>query len=225
MNEQCCPNCKSNQPATATWCLNCGESLDTTLTFKDQNLRQQLLKAAKAQSLQLTEITIRGVSSPDEQKHRPAAQPTRPLTLDEHPDGEIRFGTMRLDSDLVLTELETGTQFLIPRQNSGAVMVGRSDRASGFTPAIDLNNLYHLGLGVSRRHALIKWRDNILVLIDQNSTNGTFINGKQLVPEQARILRNNDEIAFGPVKFKITYQKKANNGLLGIPQSVGKRGG
>ena len=48
--------------------------------------------------------------------------------------------------------------------------------------------------GVSRHHAVIKWHNNQVTLTDQNSTNGTFLNGKRL--KQA-VVNLRDKIKLG----------------------------
>ena len=61
--------------------------------------------------------------------------------------------------------------------------------------------------GVSRRHATISYRDNWLILIDHNSTNGTFLNGHRLVPEQPRVIRDKDTIRVGGIILHVAYEK------------------
>lgn len=51
---------------------------------------------------------------------------------------------------------------------------------------------------VSRRHALITCKDEQLVLYDQDSTNGTWVNGQRIVQH---ILQPNDQIQIGPDVF------------------------
>ena len=52
--------------------------------------------------------------------------------------------------------------------------------------------------GVSRRHASIIYGDGRYRIIDLNSTNGTFVNGRRV---DSTILQNGDEIRFGPACF------------------------
>lgn len=55
---------------------------------------------------------------------------------------------------------------------------------------------------VSRTHARIERRGNEFVLIDLNSTNGTFVNGKRLVEEH--FLQNGDMIQIAP-RFQLRF--------------------
>ena len=51
---------------------------------------------------------------------------------------------------------------------------------------------------VSSRHAEIVVQDGVVILRDLGSTNGTFLNGEQVVSEQE--LKEGDEIYFGSVR-------------------------
>lgn len=54
---------------------------------------------------------------------------------------------------------------------------------------------------VSRRHASIICKDSSYFVVDRGSTNHTFLNGKQLVPNQEYPLHSGDSIRFGPEEF------------------------
>ncbi len=49
---------------------------------------------------------------------------------------------------------------------------------------------------VSRYHALIDWAQDQLVLIDQGSVNGVYVNGKQ---QTRSVLANGDTLQIGPL--------------------------
>lgn len=57
---------------------------------------------------------------------------------------------------------------------------------------------------ISSRHASIRYKDNIYTLIDEESTNGTFLNGKQIDKTE---LIDNDIVRVGKtiLKFKALY--------------------
>jgi len=52
---------------------------------------------------------------------------------------------------------------------------------------------------VSRLHATLSWDHEQVVITDLNSTNGTFVNGERLLPNQPRRLRAGDKIALAKV--------------------------
>ncbi|MFT7685950.1 MAG: two-component system cell cycle response regulator [Candidatus Azotimanducaceae bacterium] len=73
-------------------------------------------------------------------------------------------------------------------------MIGRSDDV----------NLTVSDISISRRHAMIVYRDKEFYVSDLDSTNGTFVN-KELVGS-ARLLREGDKLTVGSIIFKFSYQ-------------------
>ncbi len=57
--------------------------------------------------------------------------------------------------------------------------------------------------GLSRRHFRISMGRRRTWLEDLNSTNGTFVNGEQLIPYRARQIRAGDEIAAGAGRWRV----------------------
>lgn len=55
---------------------------------------------------------------------------------------------------------------------------------------------------VSKQHALIVWNDTSVILIDLNSTNGTFVNSRRI---KTRVLHNDDIISMGDHRMKLIY--------------------
>ncbi|MBD2447837.1 FHA domain-containing protein [Nostoc sp. FACHB-152] len=55
---------------------------------------------------------------------------------------------------------------------------------------------------VSRYHALIDWEQNQLVVIDQGSVNGVFVNGQK---QQRSILNDGDTLQIGPYMITVTF--------------------
>jgi hypothetical protein len=65
---------------------------------------------------------------------------------------------------------------------------------------------------ISRRHALIEWKDGGFWIQDVGSTNGTFVNGKEIVKER---LTDNDLIEIFPWKIRYKEFQGDINLLLG----------
>jgi hypothetical protein len=72
-------------------------------------------------------------------------------------------------------------------------------------PLVDLTDLDGLDLGVSRRHAMIRASWNGYVLIDLNSSNGTWLNGHRIVPNTPNDLPNGAVIQLGRLKLVVSY--------------------
>ena len=55
--------------------------------------------------------------------------------------------------------------------------------------------------GISRKHALLEQEGGRYFLSDLNSTNGTWLNGERLRPDEKKVLVNEDLITFADVRF------------------------
>ena len=55
--------------------------------------------------------------------------------------------------------------------------------------------------GISRKHALLEREGGRYYLSDLNSTNGTWLNGERLRPDEKKVLVNEDLITFADVRF------------------------
>lgn len=60
---------------------------------------------------------------------------------------------------------------------------------------------------VSRLHCRIIKRDTRYYLIDENSTNGTFINGKRILPNQENRIQPGDLLRFADCEFEVKAEK------------------
>lgn len=79
------------------------------------------------------------------------------------------------------------------------IYVGRSSDDSLHDPEINLELDGGGDLGVSRNHAVLKpdEQGEGMVVLDLNSTNGTFLNQYRLPPELPYPIKNGDEVQFG----------------------------
>ncbi len=77
------------------------------------------------------------------------------------------------------------------------VLIGRSDRYVDFVPDVDLSRDGEVAIRVSRRHAIITWRDAVPYLEDLGSGFGTRLNGQTLFIGQAAPLKPGDHIWLG----------------------------
>jgi pSer/pThr/pTyr-binding forkhead associated (FHA) protein len=77
------------------------------------------------------------------------------------------------------------------------ILIGRSDRYVDFVPDVDLSREGELAVRVSRRHAIITWRDDVPYLEDLGSGFGTRLNGETLFIGHAASLKPGDHIWLG----------------------------
>ena len=75
--------------------------------------------------------------------------------------------------------------------------IGRWDADNGIFPDVDLD-AHDPDAKVSRRHARIIYRNDVYMIEDLGSTNGTFVNrGRRLLPGNPQALSEGDEIIVG----------------------------
>jgi hypothetical protein len=98
----------------------------------------------------------------------------------------------------ILVHRASGKEF--PLAEAGELIVGRVDRATGFTPHVNLTSL-DTERTLSRRHATITGRDDGLYLCESSATrNGTFVNGRRITTGVEVKLTNGDEVRFGLIE-------------------------
>ncbi len=74
--------------------------------------------------------------------------------------------------------------------------IGSAKEFADFTPAAE---------GVSRIHCCISRKENNYYLSDLNSTNGTYLNGKEILPGKDILLSANDELKICSQEFYIKF--------------------
>ena len=84
------------------------------------------------------------------------------------------------------------------------IQVGRADPDDAHVPELDLTPYGGQERGVSRRHAIIRWVEGNYVLIDQHSSNGTWLNGVRLVAGYAYQIPPGAAARFGGLMVHLT---------------------
>jgi CheY-like chemotaxis protein len=103
-----------------------------------------------------------------------------------------------------LTMLDSGGDVEVSLTPRG-VTIGRLDPASGSFPEVDLTDYGGVKKGISRHHARITRRGREIVVEDLGSMNGTFVNGKKVIPYHPRVLRNGNELQLGELKLRVSF--------------------
>ncbi|MEH2461948.1 FHA domain-containing protein [Nostoc sp.] len=70
---------------------------------------------------------------------------------------------------------------------------------------------------VSRYHALIDWEQDHLVVIDQGSVNGVYVNGQ---PQTRSVLANGDALQIGPYVITVTFAANASTADTSLPSTI-----
>ncbi|MCS6839379.1 MAG: FHA domain-containing protein [Roseiflexus sp.] len=91
---------------------------------------------------------------------------------------------------------------------SDEVLIGRADPARGIMPDVDLGPFGGYDAGVSRRHAILSYRDGTYRVEDLSSANGTFVNGRRIAPMCATPLQHGDEIMCGTLLLRLEVRNR-----------------
>ena len=106
---------------------------------------------------------------------------------------------------LRLTIPDSGRELNVPLTKG--VNIGRLDAASASFPDVDLTSEGGLERGISRRHAKITRRGREVFIEDLGSLNGTFLNGKKLIPYFPHVLKSGDELQLGKLTLRVSFSK------------------
>jgi hypothetical protein len=122
-----------------------------------------------------------------------------PAQLTNWPTGEV------IVTEQAAIILEIGDQWMtLPIADT--LTIGRSSDVPGDAPPdVDLNEYEAGDKGVSRHHIRLSRKNILIYVIDLGSTNGTFLNGRRLVPNAERLLRNGDELQLGRLKVRVRF--------------------
>ena len=122
-----------------------------------------------------------------------------------------RIDTTSLPGDGDLPEtvyfvLPDGSEYAA--HTGGEIVIGRQPREDDPPVTVDLESFDGHGLGVSRHHCMMKSFRGYLILVDLDSINGTFINGKRAMPLKRYALSDGDTVTVGRLTLELRYRKR-----------------
>lgn len=124
--------------------------------------------------------------------------PLEPQYTTPEPPQNTPAGTVvePIGNNLKLIHSNTGQTFTIDRYSAANKMyLGRQD-GYGDRNMLDLSSV-PFAERISRVHAYITCDRNNFAIVDDNSRNGTILNGKSLTPQQPYPLHTGDRLEFG----------------------------
>jgi pSer/pThr/pTyr-binding forkhead associated (FHA) protein len=86
--------------------------------------------------------------------------------------------------------------------------IGRGVKGQLILPDIDLGLYDAFSLGVSRLHAVMKLNQDMVIIMDLGSSNGTWINGHRIEPHVESELSHGDIVALGKLQFEVLFDVK-----------------
>jgi len=107
----------------------------------------------------------------------------------------------RTDIAIFIAEADQPQVLTLSRE----LLMGRfgSSKPDVGIPVLDLVSFGAIENGVSRRHAMLRRLGSDIVIIDQASTNGTWLNGVQLKAHQPVMLRSGDRVLLARLMLQI----------------------
>jgi len=136
-----------------------------------------------------------------------ASIPTR--QVEAHPDESatrISWGPAHVGRGMAVLMHIREIDETVTLHPQGRIIFGRSDESTADQPDVDLTPYGALEKGVSRQHAILEIADDTVMLVDIGSSNGTFLNGQRLRPNQPRVLRDGDEVRLGKLVANIYFK-------------------
>jgi hypothetical protein len=113
-------------------------------------------------------------------------------------DGSGAWGSLHLMDTGQVLPLSPGNEFTLGRVSEGQPIM----------PDIDLSPYQAYAAGVSRLHAVIKRREDRLVIMDLGSANGSYLNGERLPVDVEQPLRHGDVVLLGKLRIQILLKEK-----------------
>ena len=121
-------------------------------------------------------------------------------------DGQSQGTTSTLGEEREVLFVIRGMIERVVMKDNGVVTMGRFDTGTVPNEEIDLIPYGALDRGVSRRHCKIQLREDNLYVTDLHSTNGTFLAGVRLNPNESTVLRKGDELLLGRLAVQILFR-------------------
>ena len=138
----------------------------------------------------------------------PAPVPISPVSPSTAP---VRTVVEPLNNSLKLIHSNSGETFTIDRYSAiNKIYLGRQDGMPSDRSIIDISRI-PFSERVSRLHAYVMWDNNrnTFTIVDDNSTNGTILNGQSLTPQQPYPLNTGDRLEFGR-EHKVIFTVEIN---------------
>lgn len=175
---QKCVNCGHDNRPGVVYCENCGVSLEGQLPLDTKSIDDSSVEE-KAQ-LGIDESVL----------------------IDVRVQGEAVFS----EQDYLRLEVEGSPEPIVLKPGAETIF-GRRDPATGAMPDVDLTPFAGYRMGVSRRHAAIRFGDGqSLHLWDLGSSNGTYLNGERLSAHRPYRVHDGDELRLGQMIIRLHFQ-------------------
>ncbi len=179
-----CQSCGTENLDRSQFCEECGARLARPSNTGQHKIPSFAARAVSNPGFRVSNITSVGIP--------PLVEPVRSDSndaFDAEPPKKGGHATLTIERGG-----SANTEFDLASEES---YIGRWDADNGIFPDVDLD-AHDPDAKVSRRHARIIFRNNVYMIEDLGSTNGTFVNrGRRLLPGNPQVLSEGDEIIVG----------------------------
>lgn len=128
--------------------------------------------------------------------HSPSAAPARP---------ESALPSVSATRPiLTLTVLNSGRRVTLDVSEDR--LIGRRDDPRGIAPDLDLSADGGYEAGVSRRHAIVLFKNGSFLVEDLGSSNGTFVNNRRVAAQATMSLQDGDELKCGTLVIRVEFE-------------------
>lgn len=224
-----CPQCGSQNLPGMAYCEQCGSPLPQEVAAPATTAAPTTTSATLAATVDPAAASLPQPVMPVDQ---PAVQPTAGPSVgvaDEDAIADVNvvdstssLGANVVDADvdrvdaspLTPAPLAAGVGMLTVTFPNGQTFtlsgdyadVGRADVAQNWRPALDVIPFGGGApdLGVSRHHARISHDADAYLVTDVGSTNGTYVNGRGVDPNQPAPLHDGDTLSFGALNTRVS---------------------
>ncbi len=97
--------------------------------------------------------------------------------------------------------------YILPLADRTEFTLGRVVDGQPIMPDVDLTPHNAYAYGVSRLHAVLRLTGNKIVIMDLESSNGTYVNGVRIPPNVETALAHGDVIALGKLKIQVLFSQ------------------
>jgi hypothetical protein len=104
-----------------------------------------------------------------------------------------------------LTLVVRGMSETVAFRGQQSLTLGRYDHKAVHRPDVDLSRFGAAERGVSREHARLELHNGDLFIVDLGSTNGSFVRGEKMMPNEPYKVRHGEEIILGRLAIQVMF--------------------